>query len=71
MTQRAFASAVGLSSSYANHTMAGRKPVSPELADRAADVLQLDEAERVELHMAAATDAGYKLDLSKKVPHRG
>ena len=66
ISQRELAAATGVSPSYVNHTMAGRKAVSPEWADLVADVMQLDEKARVELHRAAAKDAGYKLDLTKK-----
>jgi hypothetical protein len=46
--------------------MAGRKSVSPQWADLVADAMKLDESARIELHRAAARDAGYKLDLIKK-----
>jgi hypothetical protein len=46
--------------------MAGRKTVSPEWADLVADALDLDEKACIELHRAAASDAGYKLELTKK-----
>lgn len=64
-TQADLASATGTSRSYVNQTMSGKKPVSPRWADLVADVLNLPEHERAKLHRAAATDAGFKLDLTK------
>jgi transcriptional regulator with XRE-family HTH domain len=66
ISQRDLASAAGVSPSYVNHIMAGRKSVSPQWADLVADTLKLGESARIELHRAAARDAGYKLDLTKK-----
>jgi transcriptional regulator with XRE-family HTH domain len=65
-SQRSLASATGTSPSYVNHLLSGRKSVSPKWADLVADVMQLEPLERQELHRAAAIDAGFKLDLTKK-----
>lgn len=64
-TQADLASATGTSRSYVNQTMNGKKPASPRWADLVADVLNLPATERVRLHRAAATDAGFKLDFTK------
>ena len=65
-SQRALASATGRHPSYITQTMNGTKSVSPQWADLVADVLKLPEKERVKLHRAAASDHGFKLDLTKK-----
>jgi len=64
--QRTLAFSVGTTPSYVNHVIAGRKMASPQFADKVADTLGLPKAERVGLHRAAARDAGFKLDLTKK-----
>jgi plasmid maintenance system antidote protein VapI len=65
-TQTQLANATGVSPSYVNQTISGKKYVSPEWADLVADVLKMSNTERVRLHRAAARDAGFKLDLTKK-----
>ena len=65
-TQTDLANQLGTSTSYLNHTLTGRKPVSPTWADLVADVLNLPDSERQRLHEAAAKDQGFKLDLTKK-----
>ena len=66
VSQRKLAETAGVSSGYLNHTMKGRKTVSARFADTVADTLALTEVERVALHRAAASDAGFKLDLTTK-----
>lgn len=66
LSQTALAEATGTSPSYVNQTMSGKKPVGPQWADMVADVLGVSDRERVRLHRAAASDAGFKLDLTKK-----
>jgi transcriptional regulator with XRE-family HTH domain len=64
-TQTALATAVGVSASYANQLLTGAKRPSPQWIDLMADAMQMNQAQRRELHRAAALDAGYKLDLTK------
>jgi cyanate lyase len=65
--QRTLAAKLGSSPSYVNHLLAGRKTASASIADTVADELCLPEKERIDLHRAAARDAGFKLDLTKPV----
>lgn len=70
MTQTDLAGSLGVSVAYANKTMTGRKPASPRWADLVADVLKMSHAQRVELHVAAAKDKGYKIDLTPSKKNR-
>lgn len=65
LTQAALADAVGVSPSYVNQALAGKKRPSPQWIDLMARAARLSVNQRRELHRAAALDAGYKLDLSK------
>ena len=60
------ANGTGMSPSFVSLAMHGKRTVSPEWADTIAKALSLNEKETVDLHRAAAKDAGYKLDLTKK-----
>ena len=51
-----------VSSSYISHTLAGRKPISPEWADVIANAIDASQEERRRLHRAAALDAGFKIE---------
>lgn len=62
LTQSGLAKVLGTSPSYVSHTLAGRKTVSPAWVDMVADALSLSRRERTELHHAAATDLGFKLE---------
>ena len=64
LTQRALATLAKATASYTSHVMAGRKPASPEFVERVAEGLKLPENDRAVLHRAAASDLGYKLDLT-------
>ena len=64
--QRTLASGIGSSPSYVNHLLAGRKAVYASTVNSISDTLDLTAAERVELHRAAAKDAGFEIDLSNK-----
>jgi transcriptional regulator with XRE-family HTH domain len=65
MRQTELAQATGVSPSYVNRLMTVGNP-SPQWVEIIAITLQLGPSERVDLHTAAAIDAGYKLDLTKK-----
>lgn len=65
LTQVDLSVATGVSPSYTNQIMTGRKRASPLWADLIADVLNMPDAERRRLHKAAAIDHGFKLDLKK------
>jgi plasmid maintenance system antidote protein VapI len=54
------------SRSYISHTIAGRKPISPEWADVIAKAIDASEEERRRLHRAAALDAGFKIEPESK-----
>lgn len=64
MSQTDLADKLGKSSAYTNQTMTGRKRVSPQWADLIADTLQLSPERRRDLHVAAAKDFGFKIDLT-------
>lgn len=66
MLQADLAKQLGRSAAYTNQVMTGRKKASPEWVDLIAGSLNLTDAERQRLHVAAATDHGFKLDLTKK-----
>jgi plasmid maintenance system antidote protein VapI len=66
LTANELAARTGLSSSYLNQMMTGRKRVSPEWADLIASTLDLQGKERKKLHAAAVTDMGYDVDLTKE-----
>lgn len=51
---------------YLNQVINSSRIPSGSWIDVVADSLDLDDAERVKLHRAAATDNGYKIDLIKK-----
>lgn len=64
-TQTMLAVGTDRSRSYVNHTLAGRKNVSPEWVRLVADVMDLPAGDRAQLMRAAAIDAGFELDLTK------
>jgi ribosome-binding protein aMBF1 (putative translation factor) len=64
MTQTELAEGLGKSVSYTNQVITGRKKPTPKWADLVADVMGLSNRKRVELHRAAAKDAGFQLDLT-------
>lgn len=66
LTQSDLAQRTSKSVSYVNRTMTGTRFISPEWANTVAAALGLSENETKQLHTAAALDAGYKLDLTKK-----
>lgn len=63
MTQEQLAEATGMSQSYTNQIITGRKTASARWADLVADTLSLTEQERTKLHTAAAKDNGFKIEL--------
>lgn len=63
MTQEDLAEATGMSQPYTNQVLNGRKNASARWAELVADALDLSEAERTQLHAAAAKDNGFKIDL--------
>lgn len=66
MTQSDLAAAAGRSSSYTNQVMSGRKGASPQWVNLVSDVLGLANEKRQRLHVAAAKDHGYEIDLTYK-----
>jgi transcriptional regulator with XRE-family HTH domain len=66
LTQTEFAASAGVSPSYVNQIVHGTKHPSPKWVDLVADILKLQAEQRGQLHYAAAKDAGYKLDLTKR-----
>lgn len=63
-SQTAFAEAVGKNAKYVNHLVTGHRRPSPEWVDIVATGLNLSDDERSKLHLAAAKDHGFKIDLS-------
>jgi HD-GYP domain-containing protein (c-di-GMP phosphodiesterase class II) len=51
---------------YVNQLITGHKKPSPEWVDLIADTLKLSPEQRQALHVAAAKQHGFKLDLTKK-----
>lgn len=66
VTPYTLANNTGVSPSFVSRAMHGKRTVSPEWADTIAKALALNDKEARDLHRAAALDAGYKLDLTKK-----
>lgn len=62
-SQISVAEALGTSRAYVSALRTGSKNAAASTVDRVADALNLAEPERIELHRAAAKDAGFKLDL--------
>jgi transcriptional regulator with XRE-family HTH domain len=63
LTQENLAYAIGRSQSYTNQVINGQKSPSAQWADLVANVLKLPPAERRKLHVAAARDNGFKIEL--------
>lgn len=63
LTQENLAYAIGRSQSYTNQVINGQRAPSAQWADLVADVLNLSPEERSRLHMAAARDNGFKIEL--------
>lgn len=51
---------------YLNRTLTGRVKPSPGWVDLVADTLKVSAEKRQALHVAAAKDYGFKIDLTKK-----
>ena len=66
INQADLATSAGVSPSYLNQMMTGRKKASPEWVDIVSRTLKLRDAARKQLHKAAAKDAGYDIDLTKE-----
>ena len=66
MTQTELAAKTGRSTAYVNQLITGHKTPSPEWVDFIADTLNLSPRQREGLHVAAAKQHGFKLDLTKK-----
>jgi transcriptional regulator with XRE-family HTH domain len=62
-SRSAVASEMGATRSYISQLTTGAKAVSAEKVDSLADTIGLSEAERIELHRAAAKSAGFRIDL--------
>lgn len=66
LTQNDLAGNIGVSPSYLNQIMTGRKVAPPKWVEFVAAALKMQDEQRKLLHKAAAKDAGYDvLDLSK------
>lgn len=65
-TQTNLATALGRSTSYLNQVMNGHKTASSSLVEQTANCLNLEAEARTALHRAAATDHGFKLDLTER-----
>lgn len=61
--QNELSSRLGVSPAYISSLVRGTKNAHAGTVDKIADCVQLDDAARVKLHRAAATDMGFKLDL--------
>ncbi|HSH63347.1 helix-turn-helix domain-containing protein [Methyloceanibacter sp.] len=66
MTQTELAAKTGRSTAYVNQLITGHKKPSPEWVELIADTLKLSPEQRRDLHVAAARQHGFKLDLTKK-----
>ena len=66
MTQTDLAAKTGRSIAYVNQLITGHKKPSPEWVELIADTLKLSPEQRQALHIAAAKQHGFKLDLTKK-----
>lgn len=60
------AQTIGASPAMISRMANGSRTVSPQWADVIAKALALTSKETAALHRAAALDAGYKLDLTKR-----
>jgi hypothetical protein len=65
-TAASLAEKLGITASYATQTMTGHTRASPRWVDLVSDALNLCDTDRGELHIAAARDYGYKIDLTPK-----
>ena len=62
MTQAALASSINKSPNHLNHKLYGRySHPTASWAELVANALELSEADRYRLHLAAAKDSGFKL----------
>ncbi len=70
LSQSDLAGRLGKSVAYTNQVMTGRKRASPEWVNLVSEVLGLPPERRGALHVAAAKDAGFELDLTlpKRTP---
>lgn len=59
---------IGISEVYLYKLIGGKKAVSAERAESIAVAIGATPAGRIRLHRAAATDAGYVLDLTSETP---
>ena len=64
MSQSDLAKSMNLTAGYVNNVIVGRKNPSARWVDLVADTLNATPAERQSLHIAAAKDHGFKLDLT-------
>ena len=70
LTQTVLAEKLDKTVGYLNNTMTGKAAASPKWADLVADVLKVSAAKRTELHVGAAKDKGYKIDLTPSPKNR-
>ena len=66
LSQLDLATSMGKTPVYVNRTLTGRAKPSPGWVDLVADTLKLSAEKRRELHVAAAKDNGFKIDLTKE-----
>lgn len=62
-TQSALASQMGTTRGYISQLATGQKGVSATTVENISDALGVSAEERLELHRAAAKDAGFRIDL--------
>ena len=63
MTQSSVAKVTGNSRSYVSQVIVGKKSAGPNTVDSMANAIDATDGERRELHRAAASDAGFRIDL--------
>lgn len=63
LTQADFARGVSFSQAYVSDVLNGRRSPTGRWADLVADALQLQEEERKKLHILAARDNGFDIEL--------
>jgi plasmid maintenance system antidote protein VapI len=66
LSPKALAEGIGADASVVSRLMNNKRTVTPDWVDTISQALQLSPKNTQILHRAAAIDAGYKLDLTKK-----
>ena len=63
VTQAELSQSLAVTSAYVSQLATGLKTPRPETVDRLATAMNLDPVARRDLHVAAAKDTGFRLDL--------